>query len=150
MTSNDPGKGFQRLIGRAALSLKAELEAAFLAAGYRLTAPQWALLHSLDQREGVSQNEIAQRVSKDKTNVARILAALEDDQLIHRSRDPRDRRSYQVYLTARGRRVVKTLEKAVLAVFQKAIVGIPKSDLEITRRTLKGIHVNLTGSQTAA
>lgn len=64
MALNDPRKGYQRLIGQAALSLKAELEAAFLAAGYQLTAPQWTLLHSLDQREGVSQNEIAQRAPK--------------------------------------------------------------------------------------
>ena len=150
MALNDPRKGYQRLIGQAALSLKAELEAAFLAAGYQLTAPQWALLHSLDQREGVSQNEIAPRVSKDKTNVARILAALEEDRFIRRSRDPLDRRSYQVYLTARGRRGVKTLEKAVLAVLQKALVGLPKSDLEITRRTLERIHVNLSGSQSGS
>jgi len=147
MASNNPGKGYQRWIGRAALILKAELEAAFHAAGYQLTAPQWALLHSLDQREGVSQKEIAQRVSKDKTNVARILAALEEDRFIRRRRDPRDRRSYQVYLTARGRRAVKKLVGVDFAVLQKATVGIPKSDLEITRLTLERIHFNLSGCQ---
>lgn len=87
---------------------------------------------------------------KDKTNVARILAALEEDRFIRRSRDPQDRRSYQVYLPARGRRAVKTLEKAIFAVPQKAIVGLPKSDLEITRRTLERIHVNLSGSQSGS
>jgi DNA-binding MarR family transcriptional regulator len=132
-----------RFLTRAGFSLKSRLEERFQNISPVVTLPQYVLLHVLDHRDGLTQNEIAARAFKDKTNVARILAALEEENLILRRKDPEDLRSYRVYLTDSGRNLVLTLQPIIEQVVREAAEGIPASDLEATYRTLQKIYLNL-------
>lgn len=132
-----------RFLTRAGFALKSRLEESFQEIPPAVTLPQYGLLHVLDQRDGLTQNEIAARAFKDKTNVARILAALEEEALILRRKDPQDLRFYRVYLTDSGRNLVQTLQPIIEEVVREAAEGIPASDLEATYRTLQKIYLNL-------
>lgn len=135
---------FPRVLTRTAFSLRAHLEEHFYTQGYPLTMPQWVLLHVLRHRDGIPQKEIARRAFKDKTNVARILASLEDSGLVIRRKDPQDRRSYQVSLTKKGRQLETTLQQIMTREMDQATVGIPRPDLKITLRTLQQILQHLS------
>lgn len=134
---------FQRYLGRAAFSLKAALENTFREAGLEITSPQWLLLHALKQKEGVPQKDLARRTLKDKTNVARILAYLEEMDLIVRRIDQDDHRCYRISLTPAGRRAESELTSAAGKTLKQALEGIPQEQLQETVNTLHQMHHNL-------
>ena len=63
--SLDQSLGF--VANRVANRLKAELERGFAARGHNITADQWSVLSRLWEEDGLTQHEIVQRISKDKT-----------------------------------------------------------------------------------
>jgi DNA-binding MarR family transcriptional regulator len=72
-----------------------------------LSIPQFDLLSTLSEREGVSQQEIAERLYVTKGNVSGLIDRLEASGLVERRELPADRRSYALHLTPQGRRVVE-------------------------------------------
>jgi DNA-binding MarR family transcriptional regulator len=72
-----------------------------------LSIPQFDLLSTLSEREGVSQQEIAERLYVTKGNVSGLIDRLEAQGLVERRELPADRRSYALYLTQQGRRLAE-------------------------------------------
>jgi MarR family transcriptional regulator, organic hydroperoxide resistance regulator len=72
-----------------------------------LSIPQFDLLSSLSEQEGVSQQELAERLYVTKGNVSGLIDRLEASGLVERRAPPQDRRSYALYLTDQGRRLVR-------------------------------------------
>jgi DNA-binding MarR family transcriptional regulator len=52
---------------------------------------------------GLTQRQLIDLVGVDKSTLVRIIDQLEDQQLAQRTRDPHDRRAFQVTITERGR-----------------------------------------------
>lgn len=57
----------------------------------------------LGEKDGLNQNEIAEKLKKDKTNIARMISNLEQKGFIRRVTG--ERRSLRVYLTDEGRKL---------------------------------------------
>jgi DNA-binding MarR family transcriptional regulator len=72
-----------------------------------LSIPQFDLLSSLSEREGVSQQELAERLYVTKGNVSGLIDRLEASGLVERRALPQDRRCYALHLTEEGRRLVR-------------------------------------------
>ncbi len=68
-----------------------------------LSIPQFDLLSTLSEREGVSQQDLAARLYVTKGNVSGLLDRLTVLGLVERRALPSDRRSYALYLTPEGR-----------------------------------------------
>ncbi|WP_100330663.1 MarR family transcriptional regulator [Bacillus xiapuensis] len=68
-------------------------------APFNLAPEQNLVLMLLRQLDGLSQQEIAKRPNKDKTNVAHMAVNLEQKELIRKVYNHRDRRSLNIYLT---------------------------------------------------
>jgi DNA-binding MarR family transcriptional regulator len=64
----------------------------------------WAVLYSAEHEEGLSQRELAARVSIESPTLVRHLDRMEEEGLIARRRDDQDRRVIRIWLTAAGRR----------------------------------------------
>ncbi|HZE22339.1 MAG TPA: MarR family transcriptional regulator, partial [Desulfobaccales bacterium] len=79
------------IVYRTALALKSALQRCFKENGYEITGEQWAIIRHLWEEEALSQRELAEKTSKDKPNITRMLDALEKKHLIFRQADPRDR-----------------------------------------------------------
>ena len=73
-----------------------------------LSIPQFDLLSTLSEREGASQQEIAERLYVTKGNVSGLIDRLEAQGLVERRALPSDRRSHALYLTPAGRGLVQT------------------------------------------
>ena len=91
------------VIYRTALALKSALQRFFKEHGFEITVEQWAIIRHLWEEDGLSQREIAEKTSKDKPNITRMVDALEQKRLVFRQPDPRDRRKYCIYLTKEGK-----------------------------------------------
>lgn len=74
-----------------------------------LTLTQFGVLESLYHRGPLSAGEIAEKILKSAGNLTLVLANLERDGLISRTRDPRDARRQVVSLTPAGRKRISAL-----------------------------------------
>jgi len=68
-----------------------------------LSVPQCDVLTTLTETEGISQQELAQRLYVTKGNISGLLDRLERAALVERRSTAADRRQYAIYLTAAGR-----------------------------------------------
>jgi len=124
--------------------MKAEMEGRFKAQGYDITVPQWILLNRLWEKDGVSQSELVEVTWKDKTNIARMVARLEEKGLVERQRGGRDHRQQCVYLTPAGRQLEHVMKPLAAQMLQDSLRGIPEDALATVQATLWQVIRNLT------
>lgn len=123
---------------------KAQIERGFAARGLDITADQWAVLYRLYQQDGLAQHELAERLLKDKTNVARILALMEERELIERRVDPEDNRARKAYLTTYGRSLVPELIVVAQEGLQHAQRGMTDAEVQALIKALNHLLDNLS------
>lgn len=92
-------------IYRVGKAMKFELRRCFREAGIEVTSEQWSLLCRLWEKEGRSQKELAECTFKDTANITRMIDVLEKKDIVYRERDKKDRRTYRIYLTDKGRQL---------------------------------------------
>ena len=76
---------------------------------YGITAPQSFVLFDLLDHEGSYLKDIAARVQLDSSAVTGVIDRLYKEELVKREEDPTDRRSLNIYLTAKGRKLAEDL-----------------------------------------
>jgi DNA-binding MarR family transcriptional regulator len=140
--SIDRSLGF--IANRVALKFRTELERSFAQRGHAITAEQWLVLSRLYEEDGLAQHEIAERTSRDKTNIARILALMEKNQLIERRSDPEDNRARMVYLTPRSLSLKGDLIESAREVLVRAQVGFSEEEIRDVIDKLNQISDNLS------
>lgn len=79
-------------------------------AAFNITPVQYAVMTVLRDRPGLDQISIANEAAIDRTNVADVLARLEDRGLLDRQVSTADRRMKLARLTAEGERVASDME----------------------------------------
>src|SRR5262245_32656300 len=80
---------------------------------WSITLREFGLLVLISDQPGQSQQAIGSRLGIDRTTVVGLMDKLEGAGLIERRRRKDDRRSYGLYLTAKGRRSLPAMEEAV-------------------------------------
>jgi DNA-binding MarR family transcriptional regulator len=78
-----------------------------IAAGTTLSLSEALALAELAGQSPLSQRELADRLRLEKSSVSRMAAGLERRGWLVRERDPGNRRSYRIALTAQGRGIVE-------------------------------------------
>jgi MarR family transcriptional regulator, organic hydroperoxide resistance regulator len=111
----------QRVFGEMALTLRP----------IGLSIPQFDVLSTLTEREGLSQSDLAERLYVTKGNVSGLIDRLVDAGYVERRNAPGDRRSNAVFLTPAGRKVA---DEGIL--LQKAFVAETLGKLSPTDLTL--------------
>ena len=76
----------------------------------------WAVLRSAEHEDGLSQRELAARMSIESPTLVHHLDRLEDEGLVVRRRDEQDRRVTRVGLTAAGHRRYAELREVAASV----------------------------------
>jgi DNA-binding MarR family transcriptional regulator len=114
---------FIRLHRRALNTVASELKA------LGLSIPQFDLLSTLTEREGMSQQELAQRLYVTKGNVSGLLDRMVEADLVERRSSPGDRRSNALYLTKKGRDLAEKGIAAQRAYVQRTLGSLPEQDL---------------------
>lgn len=107
-------------IARTGKAIKFELRRYFREAGVDITSEQYALLCRLWEQEGRSQKELAECSFKDTANITRMIDVLEGKDIVRRRRDPKDRRTYRIYLTEKGKELRDKVTPIVLSQGERA------------------------------
>ena len=84
-----------------------------LLSGYGFTAVQYVLLALLNNKDGVTQQELTRRASSDPNTVRATLLLLERDGMVVRRSHKTDRRARRILLTDKGRRTYSKLSAAL-------------------------------------
>ena len=131
------------IIYRTALALKSALQRFFKENGIEITAEQWAIIRHLWDEEGLSQREIAEKTSKDKPNITRMVDALERKRLVFRQPDPRDRRKYCIYLTKEGKQLREHLLPLAQNLRERVTENLTQEEIDLLKDTLGKIYQNI-------
>jgi DNA-binding MarR family transcriptional regulator len=70
-----------------------------------LTYPQYLVLLTLWEQDGLPMHAIGERLGLDSGTLTPLLRRMEDEELLTRVRDKLDERMVRIHLTARGRRL---------------------------------------------
>ena len=76
---------------------------------YGLTYYHASFLPAIDEHPGLSQDQLAQLLCMNKSNVTRRIASLEEEGMVNRSPSARDRRVMEVTLTEKARALLPVI-----------------------------------------
>lgn len=124
--------------------LSCNLARRFAEAGLEITVEQWRLLMQLWLRDGLTQNELTERLTQDKTGVSRLLKQLEERGMVRRVAVPHDRRSRSVLLADPGRSAVEQGLSLAKEVVTRAQAVVEPEQLAICKDVLHRIVAGLT------
>jgi len=110
---------------------------------FDITVDQWEILVILWELEGITQKELAERLYKDQTNIARMLFKLEKKGFIYRVTHETDRRSLRVYLTEKGHGIKDEILEPSIEAYQKTVEGLSEEEVETFRRILSVMYNNV-------
>jgi MarR family transcriptional regulator, organic hydroperoxide resistance regulator len=119
---------FIRLHRRVSAAVAAELRA------LGLSIPQFDALSTLTEREGLTQQELAERLYVTKGNVSGLVDRLVEAGLVERRASPGDRRSHALHLTRDGRRLAERAMAAQERYVRQTLGRLPAADLTALER----------------
>lgn len=109
-------------------------------AAHDVTLPQFDVLATLRFGEGVTQQELAERLLVTKGNVCGVLDRLEALGWVRRKADPKDRRANRLHLTAAGRKTVDRLLPDHDAVVAEILQVLPDAGVASLRKLLEELE----------
>jgi DNA-binding MarR family transcriptional regulator len=119
---------------------------AFLASRLReldITPEQWSVLYRIGEKDGQIQKDIAERAGKDHPTTTRILDGLAAKGFIEKRAGQRDRRSFEVFMTERGRSTLDRATPIEHAAMEEACAGITREEREALRNGLAAINLRV-------
>lgn len=111
--------------------------------GFGITPEQYLILLLIIENEGVYQRQICEITLKDRANIARIVDILLQKGFIEKTADSNGRRIYKIVATQKGKDLIKTIDPCDINLRGFITRGISEEDLEITKRTLEKIKLNV-------
>src|SRR5690606_1512107 len=136
---------YNLLSGRTPETFSKTLSRKFRENNILLTTEQCSILTVLwNEKNGCSQQVLADKTNRDKPSITRLIDNLEKENWVERRPHPTDRRQNLIFLTQKG----KKIEEDVLAILQEIIhislAGISEKDVLKFKETFDKIFKNLT------
>ncbi|MBQ8093616.1 MAG: MarR family transcriptional regulator [Clostridia bacterium] len=133
---------FERFSTLIESSLKSmnRLKGTFMEA-YNLSATHARCLTALLRRQALTQNELADYLGIDRSQISRILKDTIAEGLIASTSDSTYKKSY--YLTEAGQNSAKLLESTILKINNYVSGDLPEEDVEVFYRALETITFGL-------
>jgi MarR family transcriptional regulator, transcriptional regulator for hemolysin len=100
----------------------------------------WVVLRSAEREHGLSQRELADRLSIEGPTLVRHLDRMEQEGLVTRCRDERDRRVVRVALTPAGRRRHAALKSVAADVDARLRAMLSADELATLERVLARVR----------
>jgi MarR family transcriptional regulator, organic hydroperoxide resistance regulator len=110
---------------------------------FNLAPEQNLVMLLLWEKDGITQNQLSEKLGKDKTNIARMVSSLEKKGFIKRMSCRKDRRSLELYLTDRGRELGCQVLPVAEEFNEIVCNGISQAELKELERLLSKINANV-------
>jgi len=104
-----------------------------------ITMGQFWAIHTVSSLEAASVSSVARYLGVSAPTVCSNIDQLEAAGLVRRDRSERDRRSVELSLTARGRKVESRVWSEVARVMREAGRGLPEADLSASVRVFEQV-----------
>lgn len=110
----------------------------------RMTMARFDLLASLYRHDGQTLAALSRALLVTAGNVTGLVDRAERDGVVERRADPEDRRASRVWLTDRGRTLIKSVLPAHDKQVHDMLAGLPREDRRELRRLLGGLRDHLS------
>lgn len=137
----DKSIGFH--LGHTFRMVKSVMNKVFQENGYNITSDQWQILMCLWGKDGKTQQEVTQFVTKEKATVTRLIDGLEKRNLFIRVQDKTDRRKNLLYLTDEAKQLKDKLMPIATKTLDIAVKGFEESEIEMLKSLLIRVQENL-------
>lgn len=114
------------LLARTARSMKRTLEARL--AEYNITATQYIVLEVLADQDGISLSRMGNRLYFDNPTITGIIDRMERDGLVERRRIADDRRVINIFLTQKGRDILRRIGEVAREVNDEATSDLSEKE----------------------
>ncbi len=115
---------------------KLYLSVIFQKHGYDITPEQFLVLDALWDYGVQSQQEIADKIMKDKNSVTKLIDGLEKKNYLRRESYKKDRRQNQIQITDLGLEIKDGLTKVAIKATDQIIRDISKEEMDVFLRVL--------------
>ena len=110
---------------------------------YDITPEQAGVIRRLGEQEGITQKDLSILMTKDQTNITRILSQLERKGLIKRNQSEEDRRRFLTFLTDKGKRLNENIIPAEEEIMNIALSGITEERKVLFKEIVNEIVENI-------
>ena len=138
------------LLDRSTRYVGINLQRIFKYRGFDITVEQWMILLLLWKQNSRTQQEIANRIGKDKGTISPQIDGLEKRRLIVRVQDDQDKRCNWIRLTRKGKALEDKLVPLGFANMEIAQHGITEEDLKTCRAVLQRVCRNFEEGNAAS
>ncbi|KMQ68791.1 MarR family transcriptional regulator [Chryseobacterium sp. FH2] len=101
------------------------------------------ILGLLSRNDGINQQEISTKVSKDKSSITYLINSLVKRGLVQRIENEADRRNNQVFLTQKGKEIIETIYPWALELYERAADNIQIKEINTALLLVKKMITNL-------
>lgn len=129
-------------LGKTVKIIEYHLHERFKENGIDLTKEQMVVLKKLHEQDGLSQNELAFLVLRNKSSLTRLLSKMEKKRYITRKQSKEDKRINHVYLTNGGKSVFKNSKPVIKELIETMEQNISISEKQHIIKILKKIQTN--------
>jgi len=109
---------------------------------YGLSSGSFRYLFTLEQKEGICQNEISARIGNDKAMSTRIIQKLEESGFLLRQPDAKDNRAYQLFLTDKGKEVIPKVRSEINLLQEKMTKDLTEDEKSQLLKSLYKVFCN--------
>ena len=110
-----------------------------VAAKFGTTQATGLVLLSID-REGTPSTSIAPSLGMEATSMSRIMKTLEENELIYRKKDKKDKRMVRIFLTEKGVEKRRVAKKVVSGFHELIAEEIPQSKLSMFFEVMDSVN----------
>ncbi len=111
--------------------------------GFNLTPEQYLVMDTLWDDGVLSQQELADRLCKDKNSVTKLIDALEKKNLVKRVPDEADRRLNMIHFTDHSLTIKDRITEIAIESTNRIIRDIPEDELKILVKVLLKMEKNM-------
>ncbi|NBC73378.1 MarR family winged helix-turn-helix transcriptional regulator [Paenibacillus sacheonensis] len=110
---------------------------------YSVTPEQWGIISVLDGDRALTQKEIAEAIDRDQSTVVRMIASLEKKDMVKRVQNNDDRRSHNLFLSAKGMQLKTSLLPVVREAHEVLTRNLSQAELALLHDTLHKLYLNV-------
>lgn len=124
--------------------LKLFMAAMLKANNIDLTPEQFLLVDLLWNQGDLSQQQLADRMQKDKNSITKLIDAIEQKGFVVREQNPADRRSNTIVLTEKGHNLKLEAKKVGISLLDKMLEGLSEEEILSFLDTMRRISNNMS------
>lgn len=111
--------------------------------GMDITVEQWILLKIIEESDGLTQKELANKSLRDPASITRTLDLLSKKGFVERNPVEDNRRQYSISLKKKGVAFIQEYLPVIQSHRAKSIEGISQEDLDTLQQVLTKIQENM-------